>query len=240
MMRARVIAPLVAAVLGIGGGVTTALVVPGAGDDPRASTFNDPLHLGIPLVDQDCTGEALLVVGYGNSVAPLGTAVANNGTKGVRYLRSNESCETILGPEQEEEPPTYVVYLGPYETLREPCETRMTPEHRGDFVTVLRSGNDTLVKCPCALPTSLAPELTPHMLADAEDTVWIRALQAMLNDYDPAKFPHSAVSGIYDDATMARVTEIQQEAPGVPTTPGVVDAATWQILTDRICRIYDY
>lgn len=238
-MRARVIAPLVAAVLGIVGGVATALVVPDDGGGPRASTFNDPLHLGIPLVDQDCTGEALLVVGYGNSVAPLGTAVANNGTKGVRYLRSDESCETILGPEREAAP-TYVVYLGPYETLGEPCEKRMTPEHRGDFVTVLRSGNETLVKCPCALPTSLAPELTPHMLADAEETVWIRALQAMLNDYDAEKFPHSAISGTYDDATADRVAEIQQEAPGVPTIPGVVDQATWRILTDRICRTYDY
>jgi hypothetical protein len=110
-MRTRVIALLVAAALGIGGGVATALVVQGE-DAPHTSTFNDPLHLGIPLVDQDCTGESLLVVGYGNSAAPLGTAVANNGTKGVRYLRADESCATILGPESEPSP-TYVVYLGP-------------------------------------------------------------------------------------------------------------------------------
>ena len=76
-MRARVFAPLVAAVLGLAGGVAAALVVPADDSDGRASTFNDPLHLGIPLVDQDCTGESLLVVGYGNSVAPLGTAVAD-------------------------------------------------------------------------------------------------------------------------------------------------------------------
>jgi len=237
-MRARVIAPLVAAVLGISGGIATALVVP-EDDEGSPSTVNDPLHLGIPLVSQDCTGDSLLVVGYGDSVAPLGSAVANNGTKGLRYLRSDESCDTVLGPEGEPAP-TYVVYSGPYETLAEPCEKRMTPEHRGDFVTVLRSGNDTLVKCPCAVPTSLAPELTPHMVADAADTVWIRALQAMLNDYDPEKFPHKAISGQYDDATVARVTEVQQEVAGVPTTPGVVDAVTWQVLTDRICRIYDY
>ncbi len=238
-MGARVIAPLVAAVLGIGGGVATALVVPDGDGSPRTSTFNDPLHLGIPLVDQDCTGEALLVIGYGDSVAPLGTAVANHGTKGVRYLRTDQSCETILGPEREPTP-TYVAYLGPYETLGEPCEKRMTPEHRGDFVTVLRSGNNTLVKCPCALPTSVAPVLTPQMVANAEETVWIRALQAMLNDYDKAKFPHSKITGAYDDDTVARVTEVQQEQQGIPVTPGVVDAATWGILTDRICRIYDF
>ena len=238
-MRARVIAPLVAAVLGISGGIATALVVPDDDGDPPTSTVNDPLHLGIPLVSQDCTGEALLVVGYGDNVAPLTSAVANNDNKGLRYLRSDESCETILGPEKQETP-TYAVYYGPYETLTDPCEKRMTPEHRGDFVTLLSSGNDTLVKCPCALPTSLAPDLTPDMVANAEDTVWIRALQAMLNDYDPEKFPHSAITGSYDDPTVARVTEVQQEVSGVPTTPGVVDSVTWQVLTDRICRIYDY
>ena len=36
------------------------------------------------------------------------------------------------------------------------------------------------------------------------------------------------------------MTEVQQEAPGVLTEPGVVDDATWRILTDRICRIYDF
>ena len=237
-MRARVVAPLIAAVLGIGGGVATALVVPDDGS-PRTSTFNDPLHLGIALVDQDCTGEALLVVGYGDSVAPLGTAVANNSTKGARYLRTDESCETILGP-QLTPAPTYVVYLGPYKTPAESCEKRMTPEHRGDFVTVLRSGNDTTVKCPCALPTSVAPVLTPHMVADAEETVWIRSLQAMLSDYDASKFPRSNITGQYDDATVARVTEVQQEQQGIPVIPGVADAATWGILTDRLCRNYDY
>lgn len=238
-MRARVVAPLVAAVLGLGGGVATALVVPQDDTDVRTSTFNDPLHLGIPLVDQDCTGESLLVVGYGNSVAPLGTAVADNGSKGVRYLRSDESCATVLGPERETAP-TYAVYLGPFDTLQEPCRLRMTPEHRADFVTVLRSGNQMLVKCPCALPTTDAPELRLGAEADAEAVVWIRSLQSMLNDYDPERFPHALITGVYDQPTAARVTEIQAEAPGRPTTPGVVDDATWQIITDRVCRIYDY
>ncbi len=66
-----------------------------------ATAFSDPLHLGIPLVDQDCSGEALLVVGYGNTVAPLGTAVANSSAEGLRYLRSDGSCATVLGPERE-------------------------------------------------------------------------------------------------------------------------------------------
>lgn len=238
-MRARVVAPLVAAVLGIGGGVATALVVPA--DEPRApSTYNDPLHLGIALVDQDCSGESLLVVGYGDSVAPLGTAASSNEEAGARYLRSDESCPTVLGPE-DAPTPAYAVYLGPYESLSEPCELRMTPEHRADFVTVLRSGGTELVKCPCVLPTSAAPELFPGMGEPTpEETVWIRSLQAMLNDYDPRQFRRTSITGRYDEATVARVTEIQHEQVGTPVRDGYVDAATWRILTDRICRIYDF
>ncbi len=238
-MRARVVAPLLAAVLGIGGGVATAIVVPADDDKPPAAS--DPLHLGIELVDQDCSGKSLLVVGYGNGAAPLGTAVADNGRDAVRYLSSDGSCETVLGPE-DAATPAYAVYLGPYETLQEPCELRMTPEHRADFVTVLRSGNQTLVKCPCAMPASAAPDdLRPGMTEfTPEQTVWIRALQSMLNDYDPKKFRRTSITGRYDDATVARVTEIQHEQSGIPTTDGVLDEATWRILTDRICRIYDY
>ena len=101
MVRARLIAPLVAAVLGISGGIATALVVPGDEDEPRASTYNDPLHLDIPLVDQDCTGESLLVVGYGDTVASLGSAASGFKSKGARYLRSDDSCPTALGPREE-------------------------------------------------------------------------------------------------------------------------------------------
>ena len=239
-MRARVVAPLVAAVLGIGGGVATALVIP-ADDDADTTAFSDPLHLGVGLVNQDCSGESLLVVGYGDSVAPLGTAVADNDRDKVRYLRSDDSCATVLGPE-EAPTPAYVVYLGPYPNLQEPCEQRMTPEHRADFVTVLRSGNQTLVKCPCALPASAAPDdLRPGMTEfTPEQTVWIRALQSMLNDYDPKEFPRSNITGRYDPATVARVTEIQHEQSGIPVSDGDLDEATWRILTDRICRIYDY
>lgn len=237
-MRARVIAPLVAAILGIGGGVATALAV--SEKEPNGSTDSDPLHLGIPLVNQECTGEALLVVGYGNSVAQLGTAVADIGAAGLRYLRSDESCATILGPEDEPDPPTYVVYLGPYETLNDPCEKRMTPEHRGDFVTVLRSGNDQLVKCVCVLPSSAGPELRVGMDPTEEAVVWIRSLQAMLHDYYEQDFPRDAITGEYDARTAAAVTRVQQEARGVLTEPGVVDTATWGIVSDRICRTYEF
>ncbi len=255
-MRARVVAPLVAAVLGISGGVATALVVPG--DDPgrRADTpatggpspspsndtpaNDDPLHLGIPLANQECSGDALLIIGYGNTRAPLSSAVANSGTKGLSYLRGSASCDTTLGPEGKPRP-AYIVYRGPYDSRREPCEIRMSGDESGSFVTVLRSGNKQLVKCACEIPTSEAPLLSLDMGApDQAETLWIRALQSMFNDDDAERFPRTAITGQYDDATAARVTLFQENAPGKVTEPGVVDRTTWGIITDRLCRNYDY
>jgi hypothetical protein len=237
MMRARLIAPLVAAVLGISGGIVTALVVPGDGD-PRASTFNDPLHLGIPLVDQDCTGGSLLVVGYGDSAAPLGSAASGN--KGARYLRSDTSCPTALGPEKKPTP-KYVVYLGPFDTRREPCALRMSGDAGGNFfVTVLHSGNNQLVKCPCELPRDAGPELFVGMVESQESVIWTRSLQSMLHDYYKEDFPSGAITGEYDQRTAAQVTELQAEAPGKLTEPGLVDTTTWGIVIERICRTYTY
>jgi len=243
-VRARLIAPLVAAVLGISGGIATALVVPGDEDEPRASTYNDPLHLDIPLVDQDCTGESLLVIGYGDTVASLGSAASGFKSKGARYLRSDDSCPTALGPERQPSP-AYVVYLGPYNTRREPCEIRMSGEAGGNFfVTVLSSQEAQqvrqLVKCPCELAREARPELFVGMIETPEAVIWTRSLQGMLNDDDPAEFPHSAITGRYDATTAARVTDYQETAPGKLTVPGRVDTATWGIITERICRRYTY
>jgi hypothetical protein len=239
-MRVRVIAPLVAAVLGITGGVATALVVPDDGEEPRVSTYNDPLHLDIPLVDQDCTGGALLVVGYGDTVASLGSAASGFKSKGARYLRSESSCATALGPEKKPTP-TYVVYLGPFDTRREPCEIRMSGDAGGNFfVTVLHSGNDELVKCPCELSRDAGPELYVGMPETQESVIWTRSLQAMLHDYFKEEFPSSAITGKYDQPTADKVTELQADAPGKLTDPGRVDATTWGIITERICRTYNY
>jgi hypothetical protein len=233
-VRARVVAPLVAAVLGICGGVATALALPE--DSAEAS---DPLNLGIPLVNQDCSDASLLVIGYGNTVAPLSSAVANSDHEGLRYLRSSDSCGTVLGPEQKPAP-EYVVYRGPYDTRREPCEIRMSGGEPGSFVTRLRAGNEQLVKCPCEIPSSDAPDLYVGMAADQSDTLWIRGLQAMFNDDNPEAFPRSAITGKYDERTSQRVALFQRQAPGKVTTPGEVDTTTWEVLTGRLCFKYDY
>jgi hypothetical protein len=237
-VRAQVAAPLVAAVLGIGCGVATALVVPGD-DDQGSPAGADPLHLGIPLENQDCSEESLLVVGYGNTVAPLSSAVANSGKDGLRYLRSADSCDAILGPETKPTP-DYVVYRGPYDSRQEPCEIRMSGQDPGSFVARLREGNEQLVKCPCEIPSSEAPHLFPDMDPDASDRLWIRGLQNMFHDDDPEGFPRTAITGDYDQATADRVATFQDRAPGKVTITGEVDETTWGILTGRLCRQYDY
>lgn len=232
------VAPLVAAVLGIGGGVATALVV-SADDEPAATASSDPLHLGIPLVDQDCSGEALLVIGYGNTVAPLSSAVANSSAEGLHYLSSDGSCATVLGPEGKPTP-SYVVYRGPFDSRSEPCRIRLSGDESGSFITVLRSGNQHLVKCPCEIPSSEAPRLFLHMDPDQQEVLWIRGLQGMFADDDPQAFPRSAITGDYDQTTSDRVAFYQDDAPGKVTERGTVDATTWGLLTDRLCRNYDY
>jgi hypothetical protein len=238
-MRARVVAPLVAAVLGIGGGVATALVVPGDDPDRDTPAVSDPLHLNIPLTDLDCSGQSILIIGYGNSVPPLSSAVANSRTDGLHYLGSARSCETVLGPEGKPAP-SYVVYAGPYDSPRDPCEIRMSGDEPGSFVARLREGNTQLVKCPCEIPGTDAVRLYPDMPSDASAKLWIRGLQAMFNYDDPEDFPRSAITGVYDAFTQARVAVFQDNAPGKDTEPGIVDATTWGILTDRLCRNYDY
>ena len=76
--------PLVAALVGAGAGVTAALVLPEDPPAEDASSFNDPLGVGAPLVDLECTGEAVLVLGYGSTGVPLRAAVVNHPDEKVR------------------------------------------------------------------------------------------------------------------------------------------------------------
>ena len=103
--------------------------------------------------------------------------------------------------------PEYVVYLGPFDTPGAACELRMTVEHKGDYVTSLRAGNQTYVKCPCELPVSTFPVLTPDMGApDALEGMWIRQLQGML--VDTGRLVEDVQeSGQYDATTVAVVTD---------------------------------
>lgn len=239
-MRARIVAPLVAAVLGITGGAVTA-VLTDADDgrpDPSDTSLEDPLGLGIPMVTLECRpGRGVLILGYGDTSGRLVAAIADNRDLDVRYVDTARSCDTNFGPERLAKP-DYAVISGPYDDLDEPCTLRMTPEHRADFVTNLRDGNEISVKCVCVLPETAAPELTPGMTADDTEAVWIRSLQGMLHDLDPERFPQNGTTGIYDEATETRIRELQSTSTVAPD--GVVDTATWNLVRRRTCATYDF
>jgi hypothetical protein len=224
---------LVAAVL-LGGiaGVGAAVVVDDGAPPDRTA---DPLGLGVDLVNQSCDGGTLLAVGRGSTRPGLRAAVVDN--PGAHYLDTAASCPTLYAP-LDLGVPEYVVYLGPFDTPGAACELRMTVEHKGDYVTSLRAGNQTYVKCPCELPVSTFPVLTPDMGApDALEGMWIRQLQGML--VDTGRLVEDVQeSGQYDATTVAVVKRIQTVESLTPT--GIVDAATWAIIRDRACRGYDY
>ncbi len=238
--------PVVAAVLGLVAGSVTALV---AADDPDDSTPTaDPLHLGIPLVNLDCTGESLLLVAQGSSTPPLAASVANNPDLELRYLRPEESCDTLYAP-QSQGVPDYAVYAGPYDGMPEPCELRMSAEHRGDTVTRLAAGNDTFVKCLCALPVADFPDLTPGMDPDPRIANYVRSLQSLLVDLDNQReldgedgpfFKITGVTGVYDEATQTRIEQFQDEGVFTESERGSVLYATWKELTDDTCLLYDF
>lgn len=195
----------------------------------------DPLRLGVEQVDLGCTGDHIIVIARGETRPALRAAVV--GVTGARYLDTDASCPTLYAP-LDRAVPRYVVYLGPFSTPGRACEIRMTPEHRGDFVTSLQSGNQTYVKCPCELATDGWPVLTPGMdEADATEAMWITQLQKLLVDLGRLREDEQE-TGRYDAATVAAVRRMQAGA-SLPVT-GIVDAPTWTAIRDRACLNYDY
>lgn len=237
-MRARVVAPLVAAILGIAGGAVTAIVMEAAPEkNPDDSAFEDPLGLGMPLINLDCApGRSILILGTGDASGSLFAAAAENPSGDPRYLATADSCDTVYGPERLD-PDDYVVYLGPYDGPIEPCTLRMDPVRRGDFVTNLQAGNEDSVKCVCVLPPELKPDLRVGMEETAEDAVWVRSLQGMFADDDPERFSRKWITGVYDQRTADRVIDFQA-ASSQQFDLGVVDRATWGLLGTRLCSNY--
>lgn len=236
-------APLVAALVGVVAGTTTALVTvePSSEQREQPGAMVDPLGLGIPLVRLECApGKGVLVLGFGDTSPALLAAIADNPDGDPSYLETAESCATVYGPERRLEPPTYAVVLGPFDDLAEPCVLRMDPVRRGDFVTNLRAGNQMSVKCVCVLKDSASrPDLEPGMTPSDADRVWIRNLQGMFNDVDGEDFPQEWVTGDYDQRTVDRVRAYQASST-VDSEPGVVDDETWTLLKTRICDSYDF
>jgi hypothetical protein len=211
------------AVLGVVGGAISGHLL------DRGPSGPDPLGLGVPQVNQQCTGQSLLVTAWGASDAALSSAVAENPDH-TRYLRIDSSCDTAW--RQNGLVATgYATYLGPYGSVGQACQERMTVAHRGDMVTRLQSGNTAPVQCLCYLDYATFPTLRQGMTVTARIGIYVRAMQKLLVT---AKLsPPEAVNGLYDAATVERIKSFQA-AKGLPQT-GFVDGPTWHQLLGPGC-----
>lgn len=223
----KLLAVALAGVLGVVAGIVTALLLP---TSSTSASFADPLHLGIPLLNQPCTGDNLILVGWGDHGVALGSAVAGNPE--AHYLDTTQSCDTRWV--NQESPDRYAAYLGPYPTGQAACAVRMTVPYKGDYVTHLVAGNTKFVQCACFTDPGAIPVLRPSMPVTVLAGMWTRSLQQMLLDsqYLPARHD----TGIYDPATAAAVKRLQTDR-ALPQT-GVMDSAAWNQLQQATCPLY--
>ena len=219
-----------AALFGIAGGVTTGVLAPGASDPGTVDAeVNDPLRLGIPQVSlPSCSDESVLVLGSGDGEAAL-TPIVSDAGSGARYLRTDESCETLWADGGEL--PSYVVYRGPYDSMVEPCRTSLADD--GD-VTNLSAGNQEFVMCACVLPTAeLVGIVPPGQLAEGQEPApvpWVRMLQRLLG---------VDVTGAYESDAVTRVRQFQ-ETNGILPADGKVGERTWGALREQRCGSFDF
>ena len=218
-----------AAVLGISGGAITAFVA--RDDEPPPQ---DPLGLGVPLVDLDCTGEAIMIVGRGNKAADLRNSVVD--FDGARYLEPAESCPTFY-PLFEGEPARYAVYLADYPSIEAACEVRMSNDHKGDIVTVLDAEATDPVMCPCELDRAELPEIGGEGEdVTTESFMWTYMFQSMLAD--AGYLTSKQVNGEFDKTTFD-ATRVLQTDTLLPAL-GKVTTDTWVQLRDKACKTYQY
>ncbi|MEI5673315.1 MULTISPECIES: peptidoglycan-binding domain-containing protein [unclassified Nocardioides] len=246
-MRTRLVALLLAVVLGAGGGAAAALLGDDGGGDGGATSYADPLGLGIPKVDLGCTGEPVMVVGFGDNAAALRNEVVNTPHEDLRYLETSRSCATRWTPSSTDDTFDWVVYRPGDAT--DLCLDRLKKSiHRRDNVTFLVDGIDERAMCLCEVPATEAPVLqkrTPAAVAPRNE-VWIGELQDMLITIDAELRPdaevrltgRNRVRGKYGEVMAARISAAQQESRLLET--GILDAATWNRITAAGCPLYDY
>jgi hypothetical protein len=229
-VRARSVLLVVAsAVLGVVCGV-------GVGVATQDNTsFADPLGVGFPMRNLPCNSDTLLVLGGGPTASAVSAAAGHADRADIRYLETASSCRTSWAPEGAT-PPRYLVYVAyPGNDGRtNACAVRMTPAHHGDLVVWLKRGNTTLVHCLCWHDTSTMPVLRAGMETSTLDTMYISALQHLLQVLGLRRA--GATNGQYDAATIAAVRRFQ--ARNHLGLNGVVDAGTWRALVTRGCRDY--
>jgi hypothetical protein len=238
---------LVGIVAGTVVGLTTGSPGQSSADDPGGPTGSpsasgspsDPLGLGIPLENLDCDGEKILVVGWGDAddAGELNNAASANAESGAKYLDTSQSCNTLYG-DADQVPPTYAVYIGPFDNISGPCAMQMTPAHARDTVTNLKPGVKIHVQCLCVLNPVTFPKLVLGMHATTKDGVYIRALQQLL--VDAQLLGPKRVTGQYDEKTAGVVDRLQQLNAISASPPGSVNEATWQMMRDKGCLNYDF
>ncbi len=236
------IALLVSALVGVTTGVVVGFTT-GTPDDadasrdpsssPTSGAPDDPLGVGVPLVNLSCNpNKSILVVGFGETRGFLDNAKSANGNGEVKYLETAHSCDTLYGAE-DRFPPTYVAYLGPFDDTSEPCALRISVDHPRASVSTLRAGTRSHVQCLCVLNLNEDnfPQLAVGMKASTRDGIYIRSLQRLL------ELP---VTGHYGTQTSEAVKELQELHALDTNPPGSVDLQTWRMLRDRACVTEDY
>lgn len=248
MIRARIVAVLVAVVLGAGGGAITAVVV--GDDDVKETAYPDPLGIDYPMVNlPTCTGDPVLVIGNGDSAQSIIAAISSlpeDERPRARYLRTADSCTARWVAEDSTAEPEWVAYLGPG-TRADLCLDRMSAAHQGDSVTFLIKDNPYRATCLCEVPVQeVAPVLSPDMEVDSGTVIWVKSLQNMFVTIDePRTNPVASalteddVTGVYDERTIARVRDFAEASD--KRVDGVVDGDIWERLKRTGCHyVADY
>jgi len=237
----RIVALVVAAVLGVSGGIVTAFLVPAGvrtADVPDVpvplTAAQDPLGLGVALQNLDeCTGESVIMVGWGDIYSALSNSITD--WPDATYLKTSDSCDTVY-PRVRGEIPEYVAYLPPFPTPEAACEERMSARHKGNFVTRMRADNQDGVPCACAVDLATLPAIGEGQELTTESGMWTYLYQGMLTKigFDLARDR----TGNFGPATTFATRQLQTDAALSPL--GYVDTDTWGVLRSKACGRYVY
>lgn len=244
------IALLTSALVGVAAGASVGMMTSRAGVGRAAGptstrtsssakpTSQDPLQLGAELENLPCTGQTILVIGWGDRDERGALTNAVSSTSGdARYLETRRSCDTLYAATRRPTP-DYAAYLGPFDSIAEPCSLRMSIDHARDEVTTLKAGVRIHVQCLCVLRPDEFPILAVGMHPDTRDGIYIRALQRLLADI--GRNPRRRLTGRYDTMTRAMVVPLQRLNALDPRVYGIVEQQTWRLLRDRACITYDF
>jgi hypothetical protein len=157
----------------------------------------------------------------------------------VRYLETANSCNTLYG-DPDGPTPDYAAYMGPYDSISEPCGLQLSVDHPNDVVTQLKPGVNSHVQCLCVnrLNNTNFPQLAFGMHATTREGIFITALQRLLVDIGMNPTQH--VTGRYDRQTRDMIIPLQELNAITVHPPGLVEKKTWRMLRDRGCLKYDF